>query len=140
MKLTTAMVAMALWVLACVAFCTAGDAVWLAYEPAPVELKGKLVVVAKYGPPNWGETPDEDMKLQVPILRLNVPVSVQGDPKSETNSETFRDLREIQLAGLGDYEDYRNCDVVVRGTLSRGLTAWEFTKVVMTVTSIRSGQ
>ena len=139
MKLTTAAAAIALCLLAYAAAGTARDGVWLEYEPAAVELKGKLLVVAKFGPPNWGETPDQDMKLQVPILQLAAPVNVRGDPNSETNLETFRGIREIQLAGLHDYEEYRNRDVVVRGTLSRGLTRWEFTKVVMTVTSISPG-
>lgn len=76
------------------------------------------------------------MRLKVPMLRLTMPVNVRGDPKSETNTETFQDVREIQLAGLRDYEEYRDRKVVVRGTLSAGLTGWEFTKLVMTVTSI----
>lgn len=139
MKLTHATAALALCLLVYAAVGRAADAVWLQYEPSEVELKGKLVVVAKFGPPNWGETPDQDMKLQVPILQLAVPVNIRGDPKSETNKETFRDVREIQLQGLQDYEGYSDRDVVVRGTLFRAQTGWHFTKVVMSVTSIIPG-
>lgn len=128
----------ALCLLAYAAAGAAGNGVWVEYEPALVELKGKLVVVEKFGPPGWGETPDQDMKFKVAILRLAEPVNVQGDPKSETNMDTFRNVREIQLSGLHDYDEYRDRDVVVRGTLSRGLTAWKATKVVMTVMSISS--
>ncbi|HET9525573.1 MAG TPA: hypothetical protein VFO99_05370 [Pyrinomonadaceae bacterium] len=41
----------------------------LAYEPATVELEGRLVIQLKYGPPNFGEQPKTDKKLRVPVRR-----------------------------------------------------------------------
>ena len=42
----------------------------LSYEPEVVELDGQLVVQSKYGPPNFGEQPKTDQKVQVPVLLL----------------------------------------------------------------------
>jgi len=52
----------------------------LSYEPAVVELKGKLIVERKYGPPNFGENPRTDAKVRVPVLLLIKPVRVRGKP------------------------------------------------------------
>jgi hypothetical protein len=117
---------------------------WLSYEPAVVELRGTLSVVERYGPPNFGETPDLDQKLRVPILQLERPVNVAGDTSSQANPDTIRDVREIQLVFVGgrsDYEEYVDGYVVVTGRLLQRVSGHHFTAVVMMVESIdRAGQ
>lgn len=127
---------MLLWLFACAAADTARDGVWLQYRPAVVELRGKIVVIERFGPPGWGETPDKDMRLHLPILQLDVPVNVRGDPKSDTDTETFLNVKEIQLACSQNCDQYRGREVIVRGTLVSAQTAWQFTDVIVLVQSI----
>ncbi|HKR22002.1 MAG TPA: hypothetical protein VJS17_05365, partial [Pyrinomonadaceae bacterium] len=43
---------------------------WLSYEPAIVELEGRLVIQNEWGPPNFGEEPLTDRKEKVPVMVL----------------------------------------------------------------------
>jgi len=52
--------------------------VWLEYEPAVVELEGKLRVKTFYGPPNFGENPKTDLKERCWILSLDKPINVHA--------------------------------------------------------------
>ncbi len=111
----------------------------LAYEPAVVTLSGTLTVAMKYGTPNYGENPATDQKLQIPILRLDHPASVLGDSTSETNRESFSNVKEIQLLfnQAGAHRQLINRHVVVTGTLSRAMSGRHFTDVVLSVRAIR---
>src|SRR5436853_736893 len=60
----------------------------LHYEPHVVRVTGKLVTEPHYGPPNFGETPDEDQKLAVLVLLLSHAVDVCGNPASATDQDT----------------------------------------------------
>ena len=40
---------------------------WLVY-PVVTRLQGKLTKVTKYGKPSYGETPEKDEKIEVPIF------------------------------------------------------------------------
>jgi hypothetical protein len=99
-----------------------------------------LTTVTKYGPPNYGENPATDQKLNVPILVLDHPVNVRGDSASEINQESFNDVNEIQLV-LGEHEKEHehlaNQRIVVTGTLSRGMSGHHFTDVVLSVQTLR---
>jgi hypothetical protein len=111
----------------------------MAYEPEIVRLGGVLTIQEKYGPPNYGETPSIDQRVDVPILRLSRPVDVCADPRSEVNVESFSKIIEVQLvfsAAGQRYENYAGRDVVVTGTLSQALTGRQYTKVVLTVRTI----
>jgi hypothetical protein len=112
---------------------------WLAYEPAVVNLEGKLVVLAKYGPPNFGKSPRTDQKLKVPVLVLSHRVNVKGTPGSELNSESIQGVRQIQLVFLTNEIPYRYLvrkEVAVRGTLFRAHTGHHYTDVLLTVQQI----
>ena len=110
---------------------------WLSYEPEAVELRGRLILQWKYGPPNYGEDPKTDSKGRVPILVLTAPVNVRGKPGDEINNESVRGIRRIQL--VSDPARYRHLigkDVVVTGTLFHAHTGHHYTDVLITVSSI----
>lgn len=112
---------------------------WIGYEPERVELRGHLVFQEEFGPPNFGETPEIDQKLLVPVLELAHPISIRGNENDELNSETLLDVRRVQL-NFGESEIYRELvgvEVVVNGTISRAVSGHHFTEVVMQVMDLR---
>ncbi len=116
----------------------AQESKWLAYEPAVVQLEGKLVLEAKYGPPGYGENPKVDQKVCVLILVLSEPVNVRGDLNSDLNTESFEGVKQIQLAVPGKFrKDLIGKKVVVKGSLFRGHTGHHHTNVMMNVSAIR---
>ena len=114
------------------------EEMWVGYEPSEVSLEGRLVVENKFGPPNWGENPDTDMKLHVPMLILSRPLNVRRDPNSDVNDETFTGVQKVQLQIRSDYQKLVGKEVVATGSLYAGQTGWHFTDVLMSVKSIRS--
>ena len=80
---------------------------WLSYEPATVQLEGRLTVQSKYGPPNYGESPKTDEKVKVPVLVLSVPINVRGTPGDTQNAISVRDVRRTQL-GFSNGETSNN--------------------------------
>ena len=112
----------------------------LSYEPAVVELKGKLIVERKYGPPNFGENPRTDAKVRVPVLLLIKPVRVRGNPQDALNADSVKGLRRIQLNLFNLKTPYRQLigkRVFVNGTLFHAHTGHHYTKVVMDVHSLQ---
>jgi len=109
----------------------------LAYEPATVELRGTLALEQKYGPPNYGENPESDEKVRVPILVLSEPVDVQGDPRSDLNGEAVRDVRKVQLVFKSrSYQRLVDKNVVATGTLFHAHTGHHYPDVLMNVSTI----
>ena len=118
----------------------AQDKNWLPYEPATIELQGRVIVQWKYGPPNYGENPKTDRKVRVPILLLSKPVNVRGNPQDELNSESVEGIRRIQLDFFNlktSYNQFNGKKVVVTGTLIHAITGHDYTKAVMNLQSIK---
>ncbi|HEX7334337.1 MAG TPA: DUF4431 domain-containing protein [Pyrinomonadaceae bacterium] len=114
---------------------------WLPYEPATVELEGRLTVQSKYGPPNYGENPRTDAKVKVPVLVLLTPVNIRGTPGDATNAKSVRGVRRIQLILLNiktPYKEFTGKIVVVKGTLFHAHSGHHYTRVVMDVSSIEA--
>lgn len=113
----------------------------LKYEPAIVELRGKLKIEPKFGPPGYGETPAEDEKTYICVLKLDVPVDVLGDSASDTNTETVTNVEEIQLS-TSEESVFRDCragkNAVVQGTLFHSITGHHYTDVLMTLNKIET--
>jgi len=131
--------AVVVWASACNSTAIQQDEVWVAYWPNVVKLKGQLIEVEKYGPPNYGEHPETDAKLKVPILVVSPAVNVRGDSTGELNRKSIEGVTEIQLLLTSRSEEYRSLlsqEVVVTGTLSEATMGTHFTKIVMTVDSI----
>jgi len=125
----------ALWAAVCASNPARHPTACLRYEPASVELTGRLDRVMRYGPPGYGETPEADQRLEVPILTLARPIDVCADPSSATNNEDVHGVTEVQLipGRQVDTGRYVGKDVVAAGTLFRAHARRHFTPVVMNV-------
>lgn len=111
---------------------------WLFYSPALSRLEGKLTKVMKYGSPSYGEHPEQDQKIDVPILILQFPVRVKSPPASSVKTQTTN-VSFVQLifpGESGSYSKHLNANIVVEGTLAKGIKGEHFTDVVMTVKSV----
>ena len=108
---------------------------WLFYSPALSRLEGKLTKVMKYGSPSYGEHPELDQKIDVPILILQFPVRVKSPPASSVKTQTTN-LSFVQLifpGESGSYSKHLTANIVVEGILAKGIKGEHFTDVVMTV-------
>jgi hypothetical protein len=113
---------------------------WLSYTPSVARIRGKLIIVSKYGKPTYGAEPDKDEKLQVPILILQTPIRVKARPESSVNNETMTNISFVQLIFPAemqpDIKKHVDQEIVVAGTLAVGNRGGQFTDVVMTVKAI----
>lgn len=120
--------------LASVATCPEG---WLRYEPAEVEMNGRLVIAERFGPPNFGETPAADERISVPVLILKAPASVCADTTSDGNDESLSEVDSVQLSGHDSLKKLAGRTLLVRGRLSRAVTGRQYFSIVLAVTSVR---
>jgi hypothetical protein len=110
----------------------------LHYEPHVVRVTGKLVTEPHFGPPNFGETPDEDQKLDVPVLLLSHAVDVCGDPTSATDQDTVRNVQKVQVVAVHlKLKAFIGQQVSLIGHLYEAFTANHYTKVLIFADSIR---
>lgn len=112
---------------------------WLSYEPEVMELDGRLVIESKYGPPNFGEQPNTDEKVRVPVLVLRDRANMLPDSGDDPNSKSVYDIRQIQLVFSSNDTAHKALigkQVVVTGTLFHAHTGHHYTDVVMNVQSI----
>jgi hypothetical protein len=112
---------------------------WLSYYPTVSRIEGKLIKVSKYGKPTYGENPEKDEKVEVPILILQTPLRVKARSASSVNNESLTNVSFVQLifpAELDAYSKHLDKDIVVAGTLVRGYKGDHFTEVVMTVKAV----
>jgi hypothetical protein len=117
-----------------------GNKDWLSYEPAVVELRGKLITRMYYGPPNYGENPKTDSKEVLPFLVLSKPVNVRGypDPNAGPPEQvTVENVRRMELVLTLPHKNMIGKNVIVTGTLFHAFTGHHHTDVLMTVQTIR---
>ena len=127
--------------VACVRQATRPSSDCLQYEPQVVVLRGDLREVFKYGPPNYGENPESDSKMWVPMLELTEPVSVCGDTSSEVNKDSISGIRDLQLIFPvlpPSYGRLLKHPVIVSGTLEQATFGPMFTPVVLTVRTLEA--
>ncbi|MBI5409102.1 MAG: DUF4431 domain-containing protein [Nitrospirae bacterium] len=111
----------------------------LSYEPAKITLNGVIESKIFPGPPEFESIEKGDRPEIHWILKLSKPVCVSGDPKNEINTETERDIKEIQLIiqeDDGRYMHLLSRRVVVTGTLFHAHTGHHRTVVLMEVISM----
>ncbi len=108
----------------------------LRYEPAIVQLSGKVIVQDHYGPPNFGETPQTREK--VPILELNRSIATEADEKGSINRDAFSNVSRVQLIGLRTLSAVAPAGRHVRlqGTLFEKHTGHHYTDVLMNVQQV----
>lgn len=111
---------------------------WLNYEPAVVELKGRLITKTYFGPPNYGENPKTDSKETLPLLQLSEPVNVRGRQGKDAGYEEapVENVKEMQLVLTLEHKSLIGKMVVIKGTLFHGFTGHHHTDVLMNVQSI----
>jgi uncharacterized protein DUF4431 len=101
---------------------------WVPRKPEIATVEGTLTKVSKYGAPNYGD-PETDKKLDVPILTLRWPATVDLIADNVTYVQLI-------FSGKTGYEKYLDRSVRVTGTLSEAASKDHFTKVVMEVKTI----
>ena len=111
---------------------------WLTYEPAVVELRGKLTTKMYYGPPNYGENPKTDSKEVFFILLLSKPVNVRGnpDPAGPEDQVSVENVRRMELVLRIPHKNMLGKNVTVKGMLFHAFTGHHHTDVLMSVRSI----
>ena len=117
---------------------SASDAPCLKYEPEVVKLAGTMKRVVFPGPPNYESVKGGDAPETYYVLFLEQAVCVQGDPRSQTNSETESGVKSLQLMGI-DYKKARRLlgkPVVAEGTLMHSETGHHHTAVLLQVKSL----
>jgi hypothetical protein len=103
-----------------------------------VELTGKVEIVSRFGPPNFGETPQRDERISVAVLVLGAPRSVCADTTGDASNEELTGLDSVQLVRDDALQQYASKRVVVRGRLARSITGRQFFPAVLMVTGIRA--
>jgi hypothetical protein len=113
----------------------------LHYEPAVTQLSGTVQLERHYGPPNYGASPLSDAVLNVPVLVLDAPVTVQGNPPDPRgglalDGTTYPDVARVQMTFAIPGINVRSLagrHVTVEGKLFEKVSAQNFTDVVMDV-------
>ena len=100
--------------------------------PIHLALEGTLGTEPHLGPPGYGETPAQDRRDTIVVLRLNKSVKVCGG--ADTTAVT---VSKIQIGGYaGPMTPGIGSRVTVFGTLRPAVFGWHYLPIVMTVDSI----
>jgi len=112
----------------------------LEFQPAVIELTGRFELMIRFGPPNYGEDPRTDLKIEVPVLMLSRPVSIRGRPGDPVDEEPVEDIGVVQLVLPPDAKPYELIDknVVAKGRLTHATRGPEFMPVLMQVNKIEA--
>lgn len=110
------------------------------FEPNVSIIEGTLITRLHYGPPRFGEDPDNDEHEYPFILQLDSPINVIAEDADMFNS-SISDVLEIQLVLRGSHyvdmaKQYKNKHIKVQGTLFSAFTGHHHTKVLMVVDKI----
>ncbi len=122
---------------------TAHEPVFI-YDATGVRLEGRLERRNVYGPPGYGETPAQDERDTILILKLLHPITVEPAagvvPKDNPNAETFKHVREVQLfvqhAASSDADKMVGRLVVASGVLNEHVAPSDHTDVWMAVKTL----
>lgn len=109
------------------------------YEPEVVTLEGIISIEMKYGPPNYGEDPNNDLRLFVAYLRLHYPINVISDGNSDVNIQSFLSVSELQIIRSTDLDlsEFIDKPVVIEGTISQGISGHHYSDLLVKVESIK---
>ncbi len=90
-----------------------------------------------FGPPNYGESPETDIRLRIHVLNLKQPiVAGTSDTLSDLNDSVVANVKEVQVvfvdrALLSKIRVGEN--VVLKGQLYKGIRGPEYYQVVLRV-------
>ena len=107
------------------------------FEPAVVNLTGKLIKKEFFGPPGYGEDPKTDSKEHAAILLLSQPIRVVAGKDDQFN-ETRKNVKEVQLINVKriTLSPYIQKKVKVTGKLSSAITGHHHTDVLIEIDTI----
>ncbi len=110
------------------------------YEPTIVELKGVLEQEQKFGPPNFGESPETDEHIAIYVLRLNSPINVGTENTlSDVNDSKVLGISKIQVIFLGSTDKLASKltgkPVTLHGSLSKQISSHDYYAIVLRVPS-----
>lgn len=117
----------------------------LAYEPIIVTLNGTTYLHHAYGPPSYGENPEQDRKLTYVVLKLEKPICVLGSAEQQTeqvNTPAFS-VENVQLVYVADKhfdKSLLNKAMRVTGQLFHGISGEHYTNVLMSVSHIEQSK
>ena len=100
------------------------------YGPTLVRLSGVVVYEEHYGPPNFGENPQTDRRVVVPVLHLDRAIRVVSRPGDSINA-TIDSVTRVGVVGSFDPQALSNQHVTLEGTLFERQTADQVTAVMM---------
>lgn len=112
------------------------------FEPAIVVVSGVLEKEVKFGPPNYGETPEVDRQVTVYVLKLSTPINVGTNKEAGEvgGGAPVIGVRELQIVfsthSLG-FERSVGSLVAVSGRLSAQQLGQDFYPIVLREASIR---
>ena len=116
------------------------------YDSAGTKLQGALMERKVYGPPGYGETPARDSHDTIFVLKLSRSISVEpavnAEASGSVNLDPAENVREVQL--VFDRSERPNIqrlighEIVVTGTLNESITASQYTKVWIAVTTLNA--
>jgi len=92
------------------------------YEPSVSAVSGVVVATREYGPPNYGETPNVDEKVTVPVLKIDRPIRVCASKNDDG----------------GDDEQVHSMQIVTKNAFPRALYGSRI-RVTGTLFSAQSG-
>lgn len=109
-------------------------------EPNISTIEGTLITRMHYGPPGYGEDPDNDEQVYPFILQLDNPLEVIAKDNDFMNSN-ISDVSEIQLVLRGEpyvnmAKQYKNKHIKIQGTLFSAFSGHHYTDVLMIVDKI----
>ena len=109
------------------------------YWPATVELTGRFELVIRFGPPNYGDNPKTDRRIEVPVLFLDEPIRVRGRAGDELNGQTEDNVAMLQLImnSKVDLDTLLGKRVTAKGQLQHSARGPDFTPVLIQVEEIR---
>jgi hypothetical protein len=106
----------------------------LHYTPQVVDLQGTLVASVRYGPPNYGENPTSDKRIQIWLLKFSQPVRMCTD----STGAAVDSVRQMEIFFKQSPARYRGKLVQVRGTIEQATLGPQFTPIVLYAQQVRS--
>lgn len=109
------------------------------YETITYTLTGTVILESHYGPPGFGESPETDRKEEVPILKLDAPISVKGNIETP-NVDSFSGVQRMQLVGKSSLglQTFAGKRARATGTLFEKQNGEHYTDVLMLVQTIQT--
>lgn len=100
-----------------------------------ITLTGIVTISQQYGPPNFGETPQTDSKMLIPVLQLDSPARL-----CSMSSEKFGPLPtiidKIQLVQQEHVKIKMDTHASITGKLAQSENALHYTPVILVVDSV----